>query len=153
MNSENNSQSQIKPQRKPYNNPTFDEIDQQAADQSRFIKLVEGQDLTLQFYPNRTEIKEVDFQGDGNLTKRVNFIVTDPTGKLEGEKEISFGIKTAKRITTLLDRGNQSIRNNKNWQRSKYNIRFHTSITTKSKVGYEFPHFFIYLFYSLCLCL
>ena len=62
----------------------------------------------LQFYPNRTEIKEVDFQRDGQLSKRVNFIVTDATGKLEGEKEISFGVPTAKRITTYLRRGNQS---------------------------------------------
>ena len=122
------SQIQIKTKRRPYNNPTFDEIDKQAADQARFIKPVEGQDLTLQFYPERTEIKEVDFQGDGKLTQRVNFIVTDPTGKLEGEKEISFGIPTAKRIITFLRKGINQIRNYKNWQRSKYKIRFHTSI-------------------------
>ncbi len=132
MNSENNSQSQIHNQNhkaRPYNNPAFDEIDKQAADQARFIKLVEGQDLTLQFYPERTEIKEVDFQGDGKLTPRVNFIVTDLTGKFEGEKEISFGVPTAKRITAFLQKGINSIRNHKNWQWSKYKIRFHTSIT------------------------
>ena len=107
MNNQENPNPNPNPnsQRRPYNNPTFDEIDKQAADQARFIKLVEGQDLTLQFYPERTEIKEVDFQGDGKLTPRVNFIVTDPTGKLEGEREISFGIPTAKRITTFLRKG------------------------------------------------
>jgi hypothetical protein len=88
-----------------YNNSTFDEIDKEAADQARFIKPVEGQNLVLQFYPNRTEIKEVDFQKDGNVTKRVNFIVTDATGKLDGEKEISFGLATAKRIINLIRRG------------------------------------------------
>ena len=103
--SEPESKSNQNPQRRPYNNPTFDEIDKQAVDQSRYIKLVEGQDLTLQFYPERTEIKEVDFQGDGELTKRVNFIVTDPTGKLPGEKELSFGIPTAKRIIAYFRKG------------------------------------------------
>jgi hypothetical protein len=91
--------------RKPYNNMTFDEIDKKAADQARFIKPVEGQPLILEFFPERTEIKSVDFQGDGELTDRVNFIVRDATGKLEGEKEISFGIPTVRRITTLLRRG------------------------------------------------
>ena len=95
-----NSQNQSQ-----YNNPTFDEIDKEAADQARFIKPVEGQNLILQFYPNRTEIKEVDFQNDGTMTKRVNFIVTDATGRLEGEKEISFGVPTAKRIIAYLRRG------------------------------------------------
>ena len=95
-----NSQNQSQ-----YNNATFDEIDKEAADQARFIKPVEGQNLILQFYPNRTEIKEVDFQNDGNVTKRVNFIVTDATGRLEGEKEISFGVPTAKRIIAYLRRG------------------------------------------------
>lgn len=104
MNNQENPNPNPNPnsQRRPYNNPTFDEIDKQAEDQSRYIKLVEGQDMTLQFYPERTEIKEVDFQGDGELTKRVNFIVKDPTGK---DKEISFGIPTAKRITAFLRKG------------------------------------------------
>jgi hypothetical protein len=91
--------------RKPYNNKTFDEIDKKAADKARFIKPVEGQPLILEFIPERTEIKQVDFQGDGELIDRVNFTVKDATGKLEGEKEISFGVETAKRITLLLRRG------------------------------------------------
>ncbi len=105
--SNNNNRQNPSPyqQRKPYNNNVFDEIDKQAADQARFIKPVEGQNLTLQFYPDRTEIKSVDFQGDGKLTPRVNFVVTDPTGELQGEKEISFGIPTAKRVINLLRRG------------------------------------------------
>ena len=80
-----NSQNQSQ-----YNNPTFDEIDKEAADQARFIKPVEGQNLILQFYPNRTEIKEVDFQNDGTMTKRVNFIVTDATGRLERRERDIF---------------------------------------------------------------
>ena len=112
MNSENNSQSENNNQNQNQNqnnNPTFDEIERLAAKQSRFIKPVEGQNLVLQFYPKKTEIKEVDFQKNGKYTKRVNFIVTDTTGKLEGEKEVSFGIENARRITTLLKRGYNKI--------------------------------------------
>ena len=101
----NNQESKPNQNKSQYNNPTFDEIDKEAADQARFIKPVEGQNLILQFYPNRTEIKEVDFQGDGKLSKRVNFVVTDATGRLEGEKEISFGFPTAKRVINYLRRG------------------------------------------------
>jgi hypothetical protein len=88
--------------RKPYNSQTFEEIDKKAEDQSRFVKPIEGQPLILEFFPERTEIKKVDFHGDGKFTERVNFVVKTVTGK---EKEISFGIATARRIINLLRRG------------------------------------------------
>jgi hypothetical protein len=91
--------------RKPDDNPIFDEIEKKAADQSRFIKAKEGQPLILEFFPKEIEIKQVDFQKNGELTDRVNFTVKDATGKIEGVKEISFGVKTAVRINKLLKRG------------------------------------------------
>lgn len=101
----NNRQSR-NPNQTSYNNPIFDDIDEEAEKQNKFLKLKDGESKTLQFYPSRIEKVGVDFDGDGKLTTRVNYIVTDPTDKNQSEKVISFAITNARRINNFLRRGN-----------------------------------------------
>ena len=105
-NPKNNRQSPNPNQSSAYNNPVFDDIDEEAEKQNKFLKLKDGESKTLQFYPTRIEKVGVDFAGDGKLTTRVNYIVTDPTDKTQGEKVISFAITNARRINNFLRRGN-----------------------------------------------
>lgn len=105
-NNRQNPNSNSKPNHSAYNNPIFDDIDEEAEKQNKFVKLKDGESKILQFYPTRIEKVGVDFAGDGKLTTRINYIVTDPSDKNQGEKVISFAITNARRINNFLRRGN-----------------------------------------------
>jgi hypothetical protein len=85
-------------------NPVFEQIEQAAENQTRFIKMQSGESLTLTFNPNK--VKLVDSTYEGKTTKRVEYTVTNAGGN---EKVLTLSLSWALNLNELLKRGHTRI--------------------------------------------
>ena len=85
-------------------NPIFEQIEQAAENQTRFIKMQSGESLTLLFDPNK--IRVVDAEYEGKKSKRVEYTVINAGGN---EKILTLSLSWALNLNELLKRGHTRI--------------------------------------------
>ena len=78
--------------------------------QSKFVNLEPGENVVLQFDPEKMEPVYKDFNGDGKLTTRYQYTVTDPNDPNQTEKYITFSKRASAQVDILLREGHAIIR-------------------------------------------
>ncbi len=81
----------------------FEQIDLEIEKQSEFLKLKDGEVRVLQFDPKQIKLVDSDF--NGNVTKRVEYKVIDPDKPAIGEKRFQMALNNARQINKYLERG------------------------------------------------
>ena len=71
--------------------------------QSEYLKLKDGEVRVLQF--DTKQIKLVDSEFNGNVTKRVEYKVIDVNRPAVGEKKFQMALNNARQINRILQRG------------------------------------------------
>ncbi|MEP0825862.1 MAG: hypothetical protein HRF40_10275 [Nitrososphaera sp.] len=89
----------------PYN-PVFDQVDKEAAEQSKFIKIESGQSVVLYFDPNR--IRLVDREINSKKSKAVQYDVIEvDTG---AEKTLTLSLSWARQLNEFLKNGYSALK-------------------------------------------
>jgi hypothetical protein len=86
-------------------NPIFDQIEQEAQSQNKFIKVQPGQPITLRFDANKIRVVESDYEG--KKSKRVEYDVINEGGN---PKTITFSLSWALNLNELLKAGHSVIK-------------------------------------------
>lgn len=84
-------------------NTVFEQIEEERQRQGRFIKLLSGENRTLQFNSNKVQLTEDEFEG--KRFKRVHYAVIDSKLAMEGEKILPMSLTNAISINALLKKG------------------------------------------------
>ena len=86
------------------NQNIFEQIEQAAENQTKFIKIQAGQAMTLTFDANKVRL--IDSEYEGKKSKRVEYDVINAGGN---QKTITFSLSWAMNLNELLKRGHTKI--------------------------------------------
>ena len=86
-------------------NPIFEQIEQAAENQTKFIKIQAGQAMTLTFDANKVRL--IDSEYEGKKSKRVEYDVINEGGN---PKTITFSLSWALNLNELLKAGTTKIK-------------------------------------------